>query len=113
MDMEKHITVRGVGVRTVDAFAQVEREWGEGTVQATLDANAQSLKDAGVDITGADVAQDAEVEAEAEAEHDAEEGLIMRRAAFLARVMKLPPQCRREDMVMDLLTGEGDHAASI
>ena len=113
MDMEKHITVRGVGVRTVDAFAQVEREWGEGTVQATIDANAQSLKDAGVDITEADVAQDAEVEAEAEAEHDAEEGLIMRRAAFLARVMKLPPQCRREDMVMDLLTGEGDHEASI
>ena len=117
MDMEKHITVRGVGVRTVDAFAQVEREWGEGTVQATIDANAQSLKDAGVDITGADVAQDAEVEAEqdaeAEAEHDAEEGLIMRRAAFLARLMKLPPQCRREDMVMDLLTGEGDHEASI
>ena len=113
MDMEKHITVRGVGVRTVDAFAQVEREWGEGTVQATIDGNAQSLKDAGVDITGADIAQDAEVEAEAEAEHDAEEGLIMQRAAFLARLMKLPPQCRREDMVMDLLTGEGDHEASI
>ena len=37
----------------------------------------------------------------------------MRRAAFLARLMKLPPQCRREDMVMDLLTGEGDHEASI
>ena len=52
MDMEKHITVRGVGVRTVNAFAQVERDWGEGTVQATIDANAQSLKDAGVDITG-------------------------------------------------------------
>ena len=113
MDMEKHITVRGVGVRTVDAFAQVEREWGEGTVQATIDANAQSLKDAGVDITGADVAQGAEVEAEAEAEHDAEEGLIMRQAAFLARLMKLPPQCRREEMVMDLLTREGDHEASM
>ena len=103
--------MRGVGVRSVEAFAQVEREWGEGTVQATIDGNAQSLKDAGVDITGADVAQDAEVEAKAE--HDAEDGLIMRRAAFLARLMKLPPQCRREDMVMDLLTGEGDHEATI
>ena len=112
MDMERHITVRGVGVRSVDAFAQVEREWGEGTVQTTIDANAQSLRDAGVDITGAEV--EAEQDTEAEAKDDAEEGLIMRRAAFLARLMKLPPQCRREDMVIDLLTvREGDHEASI
>jgi hypothetical protein len=60
--MEKHTTVRGVGVRTPEAFAEIEREWGEGTVQATIDANVQSLKDAGVDM----------VEAEAEAEDPSE-----------------------------------------
>ena len=85
-------------------------------MQATIDANAQSMKDAGVDIAGAAAEQDAaaDAEAEAEAEHHAQSALIMKRAAFLARLMKLPPECGMEDMVIsELLAGEGEHQDSI
>jgi hypothetical protein len=63
-------------------LAAIEKEWGEGTVQQTIDINMASLKQG----------SSPDVQKEEEEAQDKDDGLIMQSAALLANMIKLLPE---------------------
>jgi hypothetical protein len=100
---EKYTTVHGVGVRSPEHLAAIEKEWGEGTVQQTIDINMASLKQG----------SSPDVQKEEEEAQDKDDGLIMQSAALLANMIKLPPEYNKMDAIVQGLSTGGDHESSV